>query len=271
MIHQRIELNEQGSKNAFVTTYIMEANPELPVKKRPTIVICPGGGYEFVSYRESEPVALQYLARGYNVVVLRYSIYPDATYPTALLELGRVVQMLRERADEWLIDENKIVLMGFSAGGHLAASYSCFWTKAFLSDTLGCDKDMLKPNGVILSYPVITSGEYAHRGSFVSLLGDRYDELVEEMSLENQVTGSNPPTFLWHTVTDVDVPVENSLLFTRALKDKNILVELHLYSEGPHGLALANEFTAVNETQIVPSCQTWVELAHLWMTKIFAK
>ena len=130
---------------------------------------------------------------------------------------------------------------------------------------------MLKPNGVILSYPVITSGEYAHRGSFLSLLGDRYDELVEEMSLENQVTESNPPTFLWHTVTDVDVPVENSLLFTRALKDKNILVELHLYSEGPHGLALANELTAVNEEQIIPSCQTWVELAHLWMTKIFAK
>ena len=132
MIHQRIELNEQGSKNAFVTTYIMEANPELPVKKRPTVVICPGGGYEFVSYRENEPVALQYLARGYNVVVLRYSVHPDATYPTALLELGRVVQMLHERADEWLIDENKIVLMGFSAGGHLAASYSCFWTKSFL-------------------------------------------------------------------------------------------------------------------------------------------
>ena len=131
MIHQNIELNEIGSKNAFATTYILKTNHELPTKKRPTVVICPGGGYEYVSYREDEPVALQFLARGYNAVVLHYSIYP-ATYPTALLELGRVILMLRERADEWLIDENKIIIMGFSAGGHLAASYSCFWNKDFL-------------------------------------------------------------------------------------------------------------------------------------------
>jgi acetyl esterase/lipase len=271
MIHQRIELNEQGSKNAFATTYIIKTNHELPQKKRPTIIICPGGGYQSVSYREDEPVAFQYLARGYNVVVLHYSVYPDATYPTALLELGRVVQMLRERADVWLIDENKIVLMGFSAGGHLVASYSCFWTKKFLSDALGCDKNMLKPNGLVLAYPVITSGEYAHRGSFVNLLGDRYDEFVEEMSLENQVNTDNPPTFLWHTVTDNIVPVENSLLFTQALKDKGISSELHLYPEGEHGLSLANEFTAAYESQIIPSCQSWVELSHQWLIKIFAK
>ena len=180
-----------------------------------------------------------------------------------------MILMLRERADEWLIDENKIVIMGFSAGGHLAASYSCFWNKDFLSDALDCDKNLLKPNGLVLSYPVITSGEYAHRGSFLRLLGDKYDELVEEMSLENQVTDDNPPTFLWHTVTDNAVPVENSLLFTKALKDGNISVELHLYSEGCHGLSLANEFTAVNDSQIIPSCQSWVELAHQWMKKIF--
>ena len=268
MIHQNIELNEIGSKNAFATTYILKTNHELPTKKRPTVVICPGGGYKFVSYREDEPVALQFLAKGYNAVILHYSVSP-ATYPTALLELGRVILMLRERADEWLIDENRIVLMGFSAGGHLTASYSCFWTKDILSGTLGCNKDMLKPNGLVLCYPVITSGEYAHRGSFVNLLGDKYDELVDEMSLENQVTDNNPPTFLWHTVTDNAVPVENSLLFTKALKDGNISVELHLYSEGCHGLSLANEFTAVNDSQIIPSCQSWVELAHQWMKKIF--
>ena len=268
MIHQKIELNEIGSKNAFATTYILKTNHELPAKKRPIVVICPGGGYEYVSYREDEPVALQYLAKGYNAVVLHYSVYP-ATYPTALLELGRVILMLRERADEWLIDENRIVVMGFSAGGHLAASYSCFWTKDILSNTLGCNKALLKPNGLILSYPVISSGAYAHRGSFVHLLGDKYDELVEEMSLENQVTEDNPPTFLWHTVTDNVVPVENSLLFTKALKDRNISAELHLFSEGCHGLSLANEFTAVNDSQIIPSCQSWVELAHQWMNKIF--
>ncbi len=269
MIYQRIDLNEQGSKNSFATTYIWKTNHEMPEKKRPTIVICPGGGYQFVSYREDEPVAFQYLARGYNVVVLRYSVYPDATYPTALLELGRVMLTLREHAEEWLIDENKIVLMGFSAGGHLVASYSCFWTKEFLSGALECSNDMLKPNGLVLAYPVITSGEYAHRGSFVNLLGDRYDELVDEMSLENQVTKDNPPTFLWHTYTDGSVPVENSLLFTRALREKGISAELHIYSEGEHGLSLASELTAVYDAQIISSCQSWVEMVHLWLMKLF--
>ncbi len=268
MIYQRIELKEKGSMDSYVTTYILNPNHELPKKKRPTIVICPGGGYQFVSYREDEPVALQYLARGYNVAVLHYSVAP-AIYPTALLELGRVILMLRERADEWMIDENRIVLMGFSAGGHLVASYSCFWTKDFLSEELGCSKEELKPNGLVLSYPVITSGEYAHRGSFVNLLGDRYDELIEVMSLENQVTKDNPPTFLWHTYTDGSVPVENSLLFTQSLRNKGISAELHIYSEGEHGLSLANEFTAVYEAQVVPSCQSWVELVHKWMLKTF--
>lgn len=269
MIYQRIELSEQGSKNSYATTYIIKTNHELPQKKRPTIIVCPGGGYGYVSYREDEPVAFQYLARGYNVVVLNYSVSPDVIYPTALLELGRVVLTLRENSEEWLIDENKIILMGFSAGGHLVASYSCFWTKEFLSTALETTKDMLKPNGLVLAYPVITSGEYAHRGSFTNLLGERYDELVDEMSLEKQVTIDNPPTFLWHTVTDNLVPVENSLLFTQALRDKNISVELHLYSEGGHGLSLANEFTAVNDDQIIPSCQGWVELVHQWILKVF--
>lgn len=269
MIYQRIELNERGSKNSYATAYIWKANHELPARKRPAIIICPGGGYQFVSYREDEPVAFQYLARGYNVVVLHYSVYPDATYPTALLELGRVVLTLRQKAEEWLIDSDKIVLMGFSAGGHLVASYSCFWKKELLSESLGCSNDVLKPNGLVLAYPVITSGEYAHRGSFVNLLGDRYDELVNEMSLERQVTADNPPTFLWHTYTDGTVPVENSLLFAHALREKGVPTELHIYSEGEHGLSLASELTAVYDAQIIPSCQTWVELVHLWMQKLF--
>lgn len=268
MIYQRIELREQGSQNSYATTYIWKTNHEMLKIKRPTIIVCPGGGYQFVSYREDEPIAFQYLAKGYNVVVLHYSVYP-ATYPTALFELGRVVLTLREHAEEWLIDENKIVLMGFSAGGHLVASYSCFWTREFLSKELGCEKEMLKPNGLVLAYPVITSGEYAHRGSFVHLLGERYDELVDDMSLENQVTEDNPPTFLWHTYTDPSVPVENSLMFTHALKEKGISAELHIYSEGGHGLSLANSLTAVCDEQIVPSCQNWIELVHNWLTKLF--
>ena len=179
------------------------------------------------------------------------------------------MQTLRQRAEEWLIHTDEIIVMSFSAGGHLAASYACFWSGNLISNALECDALMLRPNGLILGYPVITSGEYAHRNSFVFLLGERYDELVEKMSLEKQVNFQNPPTFIWHTVTDEAVPVENSKLFAEALQEKDIPVELHLYPEGMHGLALANELTAVNDQWIVPSCQDWVEKAQKWMKNIF--
>ena len=267
MLHKKIELHENGSNGAFATTYLIESNPEMPNIKRHVVIICPGGAYMSISFREGEPIALQFLARGYHAVLLNYSIYPGAIYPTALLELGRVVQMLRENKEEWLIDTNKIIVMGFSAGGHLATSYSCFWNDGFIANSLKCDSEELCPNALILGYPVITSGKYASRYSFCNLLGDKYDELIDKVSLENQVNLHNPPTFVWHTITDEAVPVENSKLFFDALKEKNIPVEMHLYPEGLHGLALANEVTAIDESQIVPCCQDWVDKAFDWLKK----
>ena len=153
---------------------------------RPVIVICPGGGYEWVSEREAEPIALKFVGAGYHAVVLHYSVAPAAHYPTALRQLAWTVAHLREHAAEYHIDPNKVVVAGFSAGGHLAASYGVFWKKkTFLAEELGVDAEQLRPNGLLLSYPVITSGPKAHRGSFTNLLGDRYDELVDEISRES--------------------------------------------------------------------------------------
>lgn len=264
MLHKKIELRENGSFDAYATTYLIESNSEIKNRRRPVVIICPGGAYMSISDREGEPIALRFLAEGYHAIVLHYSVYPNATYPTALLELGRVVSMLREKSDEWLIDKDKIILMGFSAGGHLAASYSCFWTKDFISRSLSCKREELMPNALILGYPVITS-EHTLGGSFRHLLGDKYDELLEEMSLEKQVNTDNPPTFMWHTVTDEAVSYKNSVLFEAALKEKGISAQLHLYPEGMHGLALANEVTAIDESQIVPSCQDWLERALKWI------
>ena len=269
MLHKKIELHENGSSNAYITTYLLESNSEMHFKKRPVVVICPGGAYISVSDREGEPIALQFVAKGYHAVVLHHSVAPDAHYPTALLEVGRVVAMLRDRAEEWHIDTEKILLMGFSAGGHLAASYGCFWNRSFVAEMLACEREQLRPNGLLLSYPVITSGEFAHRNSFVHLLGDRYEELVEEMSLEKQVSKNNPPTFVWHTLTDEAVPVENSLLFAKALKDAGVSVELHVYPKGQHGLALANAITALDDSTVVSSCQSWMTIAQQWITETF--
>ena len=267
MLHKKIELHGNGSCGAFLTTYFIESNSEIKDRKRPIVIICPGGAYMSISCREGEPIALRFLAEGYHAAVLNYSIYPSATYPTALLELGKAIKMLRENAEEWLIDTNKIIVVGFSAGGHLAASYSCFWS-GDVANMLEYDAEILRPNGLILGYPVITSGKYASRYSFANLLGEKYDDLIGKMSLENQVNDNNPPTFIWHTETDEAVPVENSKLFTKALENVGILVELHLYPEGKHGLALANEVTALDDSQIVPSCQDWFEKAIAWMKRI---
>ena len=269
MLIQRIELNENGSAKAYATTYFLESNSEKKVVKRPVMVVCPGGAYCSVSKREGEPIALAFVSRGYHSVVLDYSVYPDAGYPTSLLELGRLVSTLRCNADKWHIDTDKIFVMGFSAGGHLAASYGCFWSEDLISESLGCDKELLRPNGLFLSYPVITSGEKAHRNSFIHLLGSRYDELVDKMSLENQVNSDTPPAFLWHTETDEAVPYENSVLFANALREKGIACELHLFPKGIHGLSLANAVTALDDSQIEPCCQGWVDLAVEWINKTF--
>lgn len=247
-------------------TYIQDNSPEMhPNRLRPAVIICPGGGYEMTSDREAEPVALQFAASGFQVFTLRYSVKP-AVFPAALAELAAAVAMVRDNAEQWYVDADKIVIAGFSAGGHLAASLGVFWNETFLTDLLQTEKERIKPNGLILSYPVITSGAFAHRGSFISLLGSRYDELLEFVSLENRVTASTPPTFLWHTWEDDCVPCENSLLLAQALKRSGVSLELHIYPRGGHGLSLANEETSCsNGYGIQAECQNWVSMAARWV------
>lgn len=267
MIYEVIPCKTKNSSSrAKITTYLIEHSEEIGIVKRPVVVVCPGGGYEFVSDREAEMMALKLNSFGYHAVVLRYSISPDAVYPTALTELASVVAMLRQNAEKWGIDTDRILVQGFSAGGHLAASYGMFWSEPFLAEELGVSTEMLKPNGMILCYPVITSGEFAHRSSFEKLLGDRYEELVDKMSLETQVNANTPQTFLWHTYTDDCVPVQNSLLLIDALLKQNIPVEFHMYTSGGHGLGLANKYTAnPGGYGIKDDCESWTELLKIWL------
>ena len=272
MIHEKLEIQIPGyDGKADLYTYFLDNSPEMhPDKKRPVVVICPGGGYEMTSDREAEPVAMQFLARGFHAVILRYSVAP-VRYPQALLQLAKTVAFLRENEEKYHIDPEKIVVQGSSAGGHLAASMGVFWKKAFLAETLGVPSELLRPNGLILSYPVISSGEKAHVGSFKNLLGEDYDneEKRRSMSLELCVTEDTPQTFLWHTAPDDTVPVENSLMFFQALHKYDIPVEMHVYPVGGHGIGLANEETScANGYGIQEECQSWIELACQWVKRI---
>lgn len=240
-------------------------------KKRPTVVVCPGGGYAYTSVREAEPIALNIIANDCNAVVLRYSCAP-ANFPCQLLEVAYTVAKLRENAEEWHIDTEKIVVMGFSAGGHVAASYGSFWNKDFVKGYFGFENGENKPNGMMLCYPVISSGEKAHRGSFDNLLGDKKDdsEMLELVSIEKQVNEDTPNAFIWHTYEDGAVPVENSLLMASALAEKKIPTELHIFPHGWHGLSLCNDMVYKKEDYNgqFNECQAWFDMAMRWLKNL---
>ena len=273
MIHKKIEIKARGMEAVGnLYTYFLDSSIEMrPNEKRPVILMCPGGGYEMTSDREAEPLAMQFLAMGYHVAILRYSVCP-VRYPAALLQVAESVLYLKEHADEYHIDPEKIVVQGCSAGGHLAANYGIAWNSPFLTKLMGMENDpeQLCVAGLLLCYPVITSGEKAHEESFRNLLGEQYEEKKEELSLENQVTPDTPPTFLWHTATDETVPVENSLYFFQACLQQGVSAELHIYPVGGHGLSLANEETCrANGIGVQKECQSWISLAQIWLEHIF--
>ncbi len=275
MIHKKIEIKAHGMEAVGnLYTYFLDSSIEMrPNEKRPVILMCPGGGYEMTSDREAEPMAMQFLAMGYHVAILRYSVCP-VRYPAALLQVAESVLYLKEHADEYHIDPEKIVVQGCSAGGHLAANYGIAWNSPFLTKLMGMENDpeRLRVAGLLLCYPVITSGEKAHEESFRNLLGEQYEEKKEELSLENQVTPDTPPTFLWHTATDETVPVENSLYFFQACLQQGVSAELHIYPVGGHGLSLANEETCrANGIGVQKECQSWIGLAQTWLEEILIK
>ncbi len=272
MIHEKIDIRGEGSgEDAVLYTYILDITEDFYEKKRPLILVCPGGGYGFCSDREGEMIAMQFNAMGYHAAVLYYSVAPSR-FPAAVLELGRAVSALRSRAEEWHIDAGKIGIAGFSAGGHVAASYCMFWNREWMTQALLSEPEQRKPNAMILGYPVITSGTFAHRDSFCNLLGEAYEEKKEEMSLENQISSAVPRTFVWHTFEDNVVPVQNSLLLVNGLVKQGIPVEFHMFQKGGHGLSLANRMTkGAGGFGEEPSCQCWIQLLHTWLEEEWSK
>lgn len=277
MKNEVFEMKVSGSlPQAKLTTYIQEYYKEIGIETRPLVLVCPGGAYSYTSPREGEALAFQFLAMGYHAAVLDYSCAP-AVYPTALTELASSIKLIREHASEWRVNPDQIIVLGCSAGGHLAASMGVFWEEDFLAEALGVtDKKLLRPDGLILCYPVITSGEFAHKGSIQNLLGIGAEELaagknplIEKMALEKQVNAKTPPAFIWATYTDGSVPVENSLLFVEALRRAGVPTEFHMYPCGGHGLSLATYLTGSKAVQ--EEVSSWIKLVHTWIHSRYIK
>ncbi len=272
MLFDIIKLGEQYP-DATLTLFVHDEDST----SRPAVVVCPGGGYHFCSVREAEPIAEFYYTHGMNAYLLNYSVAPDAIDYTPLKEVAWAVKYARENAAAHNTDPDKIVTCGFSAGGHLAASAGILWNIPEVRDALGISdgsapEGINRPNGMILSYPVITAGEHAHRGSINNLMG-RTDYALDEadkFSLELHVNETTPPMFIWHTVTDNCVPVRNSTMLINAFIENGLSFEAHIYPFGHHGLSLANKRTAEgNVASINPHIATWAELSVMWIKDTF--
>ena len=237
-------------------------------QKHPCLLICPGGGYAMCSQREADPIAYHFLPEGYNVFVLNYSVAPSR-FPTQLREVAAAMELIYRYAEEWHCDSTRVAIMGFSAGGHLAAQYStCFdWP-----EVREAFPDSKPVQASILCYPVISAApEAAHRGSFENLLGHASlnSEEISRFSCYLQVTEHTPPAFLWHTATDPVVPVRNSLLYSEALALHQVPFELHVYPAGGHGLATVDEQTNDHLEAAVTHAADWIGAAKKWLRIVF--
>ncbi len=205
------------------------------------IIVCPGGGYVKLSdVKEGSAVAEFLNSIGVTAFVLKYRLGPKYNQPNQLLDASRAIRMVRSRANEWNLDVNRIGILGFSAGGHLASTLATKFDSGNPTSTEEIEKLSSRPDLQILIYPVITMGEFTHKGSKLNLLGEKpSDELVKKYSNELQVTKETPPAFIVHSVADTGVPFENSLQYVQALRKNNVPLEFHLYEKGAHGFGLA--------------------------------
>lgn len=236
--------------------------PYFPPKEKATgaaIIVCPGGGYSHLADHEGRPVAEWLNTLGITAFVLKYRFGPAYHHPAPLLDAARAIRMVRERASEWQLDPNRIGILGFSAGGHLASTVGTHFDagKADAADAI--ERVSSRPDLMILIYPVISMREFTHAGSKRMLLGENPSEdLVKLLSNDEQVTKETPPAFLVHTADDPGVPVENSLRFAAALRKAKVPVEIHVYEHGPHGFGLGGKDPIL--TTWPQRCAEWLKL-----------
>lgn len=283
-----------------LTAYLLDESTDISYsKKRPGIIINPGGAYVLLSDREAEPIAMRFAGLGYQTFLLRYSVIngkenvwpadishlperrPEGEYPAPLLELGKAMLLVREHAKEWNVDCDQIGVCGFSAGGHNAAMYASCWHRPVLTEALHVSGQELKPSFCIAGYPFIDwELEYnlervpelrqAYKWMYFDYFGET-DPTVEKMrecSVNHLVSEKTVPTFIWTTSTDQSLHPLHSIFLAMEMAKKNIPYELHIFGEGQHGLALADRATLNQPEDINDTVAQWFPLAETWLKRI---
>jgi len=267
MIQEKIFFDKSDDR-VFLETY---AVADGDVEPRDAILVIPGGGYNSVSEREGIYTALAFAGRGINAFVLTYLVGEDAVYPRQLLDAARAFQYIKENAGKYHINPNRIFALGYSAGGHLLGTLVTLHSVA--ERELGLSENYINVCGAIFCYPVVTAFGSTHNGSFKKLLKKPLEEFTEEeknlLSIEKNITPDSPPAFIWHTSEDKAVPINGSLKLCEAYYEAGIPVELHIYPHGPHGIALATDYSSKGkEDYIQPRAEMWISEAFKWMKSL---
>lgn len=230
---------------------------DVDMKEAPAIVVCPGGGYGRRAPHEAEPIARWLNSLGIAAFVLDYRVAPYR-HPIPLLDAQRAIRTVRFRAKDWGVDPARVGILGFSAGGHLAATAATQFNVKYSEPNDDIDSLSCRPDLAILCYPVITfANEFRHPGSMDNLLGPEPDQALRlELSAEVNVTADTPPTFLWHAADDTGVPPENSLSYAAALSRNGVSFAMHIFATGRHGLGLALQH---------PEAGAWTSLCATWL------
>lgn len=267
-----IKLWETGAPNAVGSEPVdIPTITPFPAAKRmasrAAVVVLPGGGYARLSdVKEGSDVARWLNSLGITAFVVKYRLGMRYHQPNQLLDAARALRYVRANAGRWDIDPNKIGIIGFSAGGHLASTLGTRFDRGKSDATDPIERVSSRPDLMMLIYPVITMGEFTHAGSKRNLLGESPSEdLIKKYSNELNVSSETPPTFLVHTMTDAGVPVENSLMFVQALRRAKVAVEFHMYEKGPHGFGLAPNDPVLSTW--TARCADWLALHGFTKTK----
>lgn len=300
MYIEKMQLRED-SPYVYLDAYIHDNSKEfLTDKARPAVIICPGGGYLGTSDREAEPVALRFASLGYQVFVLRYTTYynePVTDYlnlpapnekwgaEQPLFDLAKAILTIRENASAYYVNPDQIILCGFSAGGHLAASLGVHWDNPVLFEKFNVNSKMFKPNAMVLAYPMLDyqimkkKSEAGDNGftkratetifNVVFNSSNPSEDNLIAQSPVNFVSSQTPATFLWHTADDKIVHVDNSLRFASELSRNKVPFSLHVFESGVHGLSLSDETSASEPDHVNVNCKVWFDLASSWLKQQF--
>ena len=257
----------EGAKG-ILTTFIINDYGFCKGRIRPAMLVLTGGGYRALSEREKEPVAFEFLSKGYQAFTLEYSLITHK-HPTQLIEGCMAMAYIRENAEKFNIDPEHVGAIGFSAGGHLCGMLATMTADKEVIDALGEERAKLcKPNAVVLSYAVLSAYGNIHAGSFNVLAGDDDDGSIRrKVDLPTRVTRDSAPAFIWCTIGDKVVPCENSFNMAMAYRTKGVSFEFHTFERGGHGLSLATKETAApsHPQQVNLPVQKWVKLMFTWL------